>query len=171
MDQPKYTTLTEALQSVPDPRHARGRRYPWVFLLTLIAAALASGQKTVHAVADWVQVHADELRASLNPPKGRLPSGSTFYRTVRKIDLAALETYLASFAEPLAIETAASATITTPGGKELEGQALDGKEVHGSQAHGQPLTLVSLVQHGTGITLAQVETDTKSNEIPPPPNS
>jgi len=48
----------------------------------------------------------------------------------------------------------------------LHGQALDGKEVRGSQAHGQPLTLVSLVQHGTGITLAQVETDTKSNEIP-----
>ena len=33
MDQPKYTTLTEALKSVPDPRHARGKRYSWVFLL------------------------------------------------------------------------------------------------------------------------------------------
>ena len=43
MDQPKYTTLTEALQPVPDPRHARGKRYSWLFLLTLIAAALASG--------------------------------------------------------------------------------------------------------------------------------
>jgi predicted transposase YbfD/YdcC len=59
-----------------------------------------------------------------------------------------------------------SATITTPEGKVLHGQALDGKEVRGSQTHGQPLTLVSLVQHGTGITLAQVKTDTKSNEIP-----
>lgn len=166
MDQLKYTTLTEALKSVPDPRHARGKRYPWVFLLTLIAAALASGQKTVNAIADWVQLHADELRESLNPPKGRLPSGSTFYRTVRRIDLAALEAHLAGFAEPLATETAASAAITTSEGKVLEGQALDGKEVRGSQAHGQPLTLVSLVQHGTGITLAQVETDTKSNEIP-----
>ena len=166
MDQPKYTTLTEALKSVPDPRHARGKRYSWVFLLTLIATALASGQKTVNAIADWVKLHADELRESLKPPKGRMPSGSTFYRAVRAIDLAALEAQLAGFAEPLATETAPSAAIRTPEGKILCGQALDGKEVCGSQAHGQPLTLVSLVQHGTGITLAQVETDTKSNEIP-----
>ena len=40
MDQPQYTTRTEALQSVPDPRHVRGKRYPWLFLLTLIALAL-----------------------------------------------------------------------------------------------------------------------------------
>jgi hypothetical protein len=73
---------------------------------------------------------------------------------------------LAEFAEPLATESADCATITTPEGKGLQGQSLDGKEIRGSQAHAQPLTLVSWVQHGTGITLAQVETDTKSNEIP-----
>lgn len=166
MDESKYSTLTDALKSVPDPRHARGKRYPWLFLLTLIAAALASGQKTVHAIADWVQLHADELRESLNPPKGRIPSGSTFYRALRVIDLIALEEQLSDFAQPLATETAKSASITTSEGKVLQGQALDGKEVRGSQAQGQPLTLVSVVQHGSGITLAQMETDTKSNEIP-----
>jgi predicted transposase YbfD/YdcC len=166
MDQCQYTTLTDALRSVPDPRHARGKRHSWLLLLTLIAAAMVSGQKTVNAIADWVQLHADELRDSLKPPQGRLPSGSTFYRTVRAIDLTALEAQLSSFAEPLARATTSSARITTPAGVVLQGQALDGKEVRGSQAHGRPLTLVSLVQHGTGITLAQVETDTKSNEIP-----
>jgi predicted transposase YbfD/YdcC len=166
MDQPKYITLTETLRSVPDPRHARGKRYSWLFLLTLIAAALASGQKTVNAIADWVKLHADELCEALKPPKGRMPSGSTFYRAVRAIDLVTLEVQLSDFAEPLATARANSASITTSEGKILQGQALDGKEVRGSQAHGQPLTLVSLVQHGTGITLAQVETDTKSNEIP-----
>lgn len=166
MDQPEYSTLTEALKSVPDPRHARGKRYAWLFLLTLIAAAMVSGQKTVNAIADWVQVHADELRAALKPSAGRMPSGATFYRAVRNIDLAALETQLAGLTKPLARETAARATIITAEGQVLQGQAFDGKEVRGSQAHGQPLTLVSLVQHETGITLAQVETDTKSNEIP-----
>ena len=166
MDQPKYTTLSESLKSVPDPRKARGKRYPWSFLLTLLAAALASGQKTVNAIAGWVSEHADELRESLQPPQGRLPSASTFYRAVRAVDLGALEAQLSEFAEPLAIETAPSAAITTPEGKVLYGQALDGKEVRGSHVHDQPLTLVSLVQHGTGITLAQVETDVKSNEIP-----
>ncbi|MBI5032595.1 MAG: ISAs1 family transposase [Chloroflexi bacterium] len=166
MDQPQYTTLTEALKFVPDPRHARGKRYAWLFLLTLIAAAMISGQKTVNAIADWVQVHAEELRQALNPSTGRMPSGSTFYRTVRQVDLVALEAQLSEFAEPLAREKTQVATITTADGQMLQGQAFDGKEVRGSQAHGQPLTLVSLVQHETGITLAQVETDTKSNEIP-----
>ncbi len=166
MDQPKYTTLVETLKAVPDPRHARGQRYSWLLLLTLIAAALASGQKTIHAIADWVKLHADDLRESLQPPKGRLPSGATFYRTLRAINLTALEGELSAFAGPLAAALADRATITTVEGTVLHGQALDGKEVRGSQAHGQPLTLVSLVQHETGITLAQVETDTKSNEIP-----
>jgi len=166
MDQREYTTLTEALKSVPDPRHARGKRYSWLFLLTLIAVAMVSGQKTVNAIADWVQVHADELRAALKPSTKQMPSGATFYRTVRKIDLVVLETQLAGLTQPLARETAARAAIVTPEGQILQGQAFDGKEVHGAHAHGQPLTLVSLVQHETGITLAQVETDTKSNEIP-----
>lgn len=166
MDQPEYTTLTEALKSVPDPRHARGKRYTWLFLLTLIAAAMVSGQKTVNASADWVHLHADELRAALKPATASMPSGATFYRTVRTIDLAALETQLAGLTKPLARETAARAAIITTERPVLQGQAFDGKEVRGSQAHGQPLTLVSLVQHETGLTLAQVETDTKSNEIP-----
>lgn len=166
MDQGQYSTLTEAFKSVPDPRQARGRRYPWRLLLTLVAAALASGQKTVNAIAGWVHEHADELGDTLHPPNGRLPSGSTFYRAVRAVDLVALEAQLSNWAKPLAVETATSATLTTPAGQLLHGQALDGKEVRGSQAHGHPLMLVSLVQHGTGITLAQVETDVKSNEIP-----
>lgn len=166
MDQPKYTTLIESLQSVPDPRKARGKRHSWLLVLTLIAAALASGQRTVNAIAGWVREHADELRDCLHPPKGRLPSGSTFYRAVRAVDLAALEAQLSEFTEPLVVDTAASATITTPEGQVLYGQALDGKEVRGAQVHGHPLMLVSLVQHGTGITLAQMETDVKSNEIP-----
>src|SRR6266498_3747789 len=100
MDRSKYTTLADALGSIPDPRHARGKRYSWLFLLTLIAAALASGQKTIHAIADWVKLYADELRGSLNPPTGRIPSGSTFYRTLRGIDLVVLEEQLSDFAQP-----------------------------------------------------------------------
>jgi len=122
MDQPKYTTLTETLKSVPDPRHARGKRHPWLFLLALIAAALARGQNTVNAIADWAKLHADELRDSLQPPKGRMPSGSTFYRTVRAIDLPALEAELVGSTGPLASENASSAAITTPEGKGLQGK-------------------------------------------------
>ena len=34
MDSPQYTSLSAALGAVPDPRQARGKRYPWPLLLT-----------------------------------------------------------------------------------------------------------------------------------------
>lgn len=45
MDQDKYNALMDALKEVPDPHRARGKCYPWSFLLTLICAALSSGQQ------------------------------------------------------------------------------------------------------------------------------
>jgi hypothetical protein len=44
MDQRAYTSLVAALAAVPDPRHARGQRYPWELIVTLVAAAIVSGQ-------------------------------------------------------------------------------------------------------------------------------
>jgi hypothetical protein len=53
MDQPKYTTLVAALTALLDPRKALGKRYAWMFLLTLIVIVLTSSQRTLHAIADW----------------------------------------------------------------------------------------------------------------------
>ena len=55
--------------------------------------------------------------------------------------------------------------IITLQGEVLQGQALDGKTVRGASAHGDKTHLVSLVQHGSGVTLAQTEVATKQNEI------
>ncbi len=67
MDQLKYNTLAAALSALVAPRKARGQRYPWLLLLTLLALAMASGQRSVHALADWIALHCDELRAELRP--------------------------------------------------------------------------------------------------------
>jgi hypothetical protein len=61
MDKTEYSTLIEALKVVPDPRQACGQRYSWMLLLTLLGGALASGQRTAHAMADWVRLHTAEL--------------------------------------------------------------------------------------------------------------
>lgn len=45
MDQPQYNSLVEALASVPDPRHARGKQLEWAFLLGLIVTALLCQQR------------------------------------------------------------------------------------------------------------------------------
>src|SRR5262245_7268466 len=80
----QYSTLLSALAHVPDPRKARGKRYPWTLLLTIIVAGLASNYQTASAIAHWASLHASELHAAL-PNLVRLPSASTLLRTLRQI--------------------------------------------------------------------------------------
>jgi len=83
MDEGEYTSLVAALAGVGDPRQARGRRYPWEILWTLIAAAMVSGERHGHGIGQWVQEHRDELRSWLGC--AQLPSESTLRRAVRAV--------------------------------------------------------------------------------------
>jgi predicted transposase YbfD/YdcC len=152
-----------ALQAVPDPRHARGQRYAWPLLLTLVAAALASGQKQVWAIAHWAVLHAQEIIALLEVDLPRLPSASTLYRTVQRVDVTLLEQRLAEYAASLAAEATAP-TVTLSTGATVRGQAIDGKEVRGASAHGDKVKLVSLVQHDTALTLEQAQVERRRGE-------
>ena len=44
-------TLVEYLAMIPDPRSPQGRRYEWLFLLTLIAAAMMTGESTLVGIS------------------------------------------------------------------------------------------------------------------------
>lgn len=155
MDQRKYTTLVEALAEVPDPRKRRGQRYPWIFLLTLVSAALASGQRHGRAIGQWVREHTATLRHALDWHGRALPSEATLRRVLQHIDLAALEERLSQLDAP--------PPPTTPPPR-WQGVALDGKELRGARAHGRVVHLVSLVRHD-GTVLAQTAVAGKSNEI------
>ena len=159
MDAPQYSTLTEAVTDVPDPRKARGKRHPWGLIMTLIAAALVAGQRNGRAIGQWVGEHAAELRTQLALPERPLPSPATLRRALRTIDVPALEARLTQFTQDLA------ATTLPPPGARYQGQAVDGKAVRGAQAQGAKVHLVSLVQHGTGLVRKQVRVQEKSNEI------
>ena len=56
-------TLVSYLKAVPDTRHARGKQYELWVLLTILSAALLSGQKTVWGIVEWALEHASELIA------------------------------------------------------------------------------------------------------------
>src|SRR5215469_4162925 len=97
MDERKYRTLVEALGAVPDPRKRRGQRYPWVLLLTLVSAALASGQRNGRAIGQWVGERSDELAAQLGWGGRALPSEATLRRAVRAVDVRRLEERISAF--------------------------------------------------------------------------
>jgi len=165
MDRAQYSTLLEALKDVPDPRKARGQRYAWLLLLVLISSALASGQRTAHAMADWVRLHTVELREALHVSRARLASEATLRRALRVIDLAVLEQRLSQFSVHVVAETPSAGTIQTTSGETLQGQAVDGKALRGARAYGAAPHLVSLVRHGSGVVLAETAVAEKSNEI------
>jgi predicted transposase YbfD/YdcC len=165
MDEPQYSTLMDALTDVPDPRKARGKQYSWTLLLSLVCSALASGERSGHGIATWVTEHATALLKRLRPERGRLPSEATLRRALRQLDVAALEQRLALYTQSLWAAAAPHECAISPHGEILQGQALDGKALRGACKHGQPTHLVSLVQHGSAITLAQVAVEQKSNEI------
>jgi len=153
MDRVEYTSLVQAFEDVPDPRAARGKRYPWSLLLTLVSAALASGQTHGRGISQWVHEHAGDLQEALEWSLPRWPSEATLRRTVRDGDEAVLEQRVSALTFP-------APASTTP----LHGQAIDGKVVRGAMTHGQPVHLVALVHH-SGMVLAQTVVPAKTNEI------
>ncbi len=158
MDEPKYSSLMDAVVDIPDPRKARGKRHPWALLLTLISAALLGGQRTGRAIGQWVDDHQTELRTHLALPPKPLPSSSTLRRALRALDVTALEARLAQFAATVEVRP-------PPATAPWQGQAVDGKAVRGAQKHRAPVHLVSLVCHGSGVVRKQVRVRDKSNEI------
>lgn len=164
MDHPQYSSLMDVLAAVPDPRKARGKRYAWVLLLTLLAAGLASGQQTAHAITQWVKLHATALRSAL-PALSRLPSESTLLRTLRLIDVSILERAVANLTREQQPADSAASEVVTPCGTRLQAQAVDGKALRGANACGAAVHLVSLVQHGSGVTLAQAAVAHKRSEL------
>ena len=160
MDAMQYTSLYTTLAAVPDPRHARGQRYRWPLVLTLVAAALLSGQKSVRAIAHWTHLHAHAILACLPDPPARLPSRSTFDRALQQVNIAALEQHLAAYHQTLPPPPPPPAAAAP-----LPAVAVDGKSLRGVRAHGTACHLVSVVRHGSGLVLDQERVAAKTNEI------
>lgn len=142
MDGHEYTTVVAALETVPDPRKPRGQRYAWSQLLTLVVAAIASGQRHGHGIGQWVAEHAAELQTRLG--LARVPSEATLRRVVRRVEVTAVEEALRAWVAPQA------SASQTP----VMGVAVDGKELRGAGRHGPPVVLVALVRHD-GLVLDQ----------------
>jgi len=158
MDQRQYSKLVDGLRAVPDPRHARGKQLEWTFLWGVIVCAMLSNQRTPAAMAQWARQQAAVLLAAFRPARGRVPSESTSRRTLRQVDIAALEAQRAQLTPAPRVSTPAARLPA------LQGQAIDGKYLRGVGAHGQPLELVSLVDHRSGHVLAQTAVAAHAHE-------
>lgn len=164
MDYRQSTTLLAYLEMVPDPRKRRGKRYSWAFLLTVTCMALASGESTVWGIAQWAQLHGPAILAALKAGYGHIPSPSTFYRTLHRVDIEALEAFVTAYGQGIARQMAEAHTDRLRGGTCWHAVAADGKDVRGAAKHGPKVHLVSLVEHGSGLVLGQRRVPDKAYE-------
>lgn len=164
MSKVNYTTLYACLADLPDGRHAQGKRYEWLYLLTLIAAAMLAGQRSLTAMVHWLMHHKDELLKALAPKRRCLPSLSTLRRVLCDLDIAAFEARLGAYSQSLDQSDPIPGSVLTQGGERLQGQALDGKTVRGASAPGAKVHLVSVVRHESATVLAQTKVVEKRDE-------
>jgi predicted transposase YbfD/YdcC len=152
--------LLHALAAVPDPRSPRGLRYPLTGLLAVAVCAVMAGASSVAAIADWLHDLDDIARARLGFRRGA-PATTTMWRLLIRLDADLLAIVLAGWLR----------TRTRPAAprrpRYRQVIAIDGKTLRGARcADGSQVHLLSALDTSTGIVLAQVTVNAKSNEIP-----
>jgi predicted transposase YbfD/YdcC len=153
--------LVEALSCFPDPRTARGTRYPLVGLLATAVCAVIAGATSFAAITDWLE-DLDEVGRIRLGLTGRVPRASTIWRLMTRLDADLLATTLATWLAkrlkpPAGPLPRRHRIIISVDGKTMRGvHRPDGTKVH----------LLSALDTSTGIVIAQVTVDAKSNEIP-----
>jgi predicted transposase YbfD/YdcC len=152
--------LFDVVSRIPDPRNPCGVRYPLAALLTVAVCAVLAGASSFAAITDWLHDLDEPARVRLGFTRG-MPAGTTMWRLLTRLDAARVTAVLAGWLHartpPAATSPRRHRTVIAVDGKTLRGARLpEGRQVH----------LLSALDTSTGIVLAQVTIDTKSNEIP-----
>ena len=148
--------LLAVLARVADPRHRRGVRHRLTGILGLAVCAVVAGARSFAVIAEWA-ANADTQTLRVLGITGRVPSESTFRRTLQRLDADAFDDLAGAWAQQ----------ATMPGPKERRIVAVDGKTLRGSAGGGDPGDhLLAALDHAHGAVLAQVEVGAKTNEIP-----
>ncbi|MEU3253025.1 ISAs1 family transposase [Streptomyces sp. NPDC006997] len=161
--------LHRFLAGVPDPRDARGRRYPLAALLSAAAASVLAGARSLIAIGEWLaDVPAWALRALGFPPDALtgtvpVPHPGTVRRLLARIDADLLDAAVGAFLD--ARRTAPTPTGVGPG-PDLRPIAVDGKVPRGSRTAETPAVTLLAAMAQSGEVLAQRQVTDKSNEIP-----
>jgi predicted transposase YbfD/YdcC len=164
MDKTARMELDEVVQyfdQLEDPRSSINRQHPLTSVLVIAIMAVLAGASGPTAIARWAKIKQTFLKKKLPLPHG-IPSKDVFRRVLMALNPHAFQ---ACFAEWLSGLRRAATEAT---GVERPTLAVDGKTLRRSHDRGKnlgALHAVSIWASELGLTLAQVATEEKSNEI------
>lgn len=146
-------SLMSHLETLIDPRKARGIRYSLVHLLAFLVLAKLGGEDGMKGISEWVQLRGQGLVNLLNLERETMPHQTTYERLLEKLDIEAFERVVGDF---FAQNKSKNITITIDG-KVLRGTILPGET--------QGVHLLAAYVPEEGVVLMQVEVESKANEI------
>jgi DDE_Tnp_1-associated len=118
-------TLFAALETIPDHRTKKGRRFPLAAIVTIALAAMLSGANDLMAIARWGRRLSPTALQALGVPekRKRAPCHATYHYVFQSISADDLKAALGTL-------------VNTDGG--LGHVAIDGKRLRGSQHNTSP---------------------------------
>lgn len=154
--------LSSQLSELPDIRKARGKRHPAVSILAIAICAMLSGYSNFTTIAEWAKRCSQSTLKRLGCyfHEGKqcyvAPSEPTIRRILQSQNRNKMEQILNRWITKRSLEQT-----------DEEAVAVDGKVLKGARDDNEHKThLLSAVLHEQGTTIAQLEVEKKSNEIP-----
>ena len=153
--------LIERFQDLEDPRSTINQRHPLVSVVVISLMAVLAGSSGPTAIAEWAEQKREFLLKALDLPHG-IPRKDVYRRVLSSLKPAAFQACFIDWLQGLKQAAMAEKGIEQPV------YAVDGKTLRRSHDRQNGLgALHSVTVWATefGLTLAQVATDEKSNEI------
>jgi predicted transposase YbfD/YdcC len=161
VDQRQIDDIVRHFEDLEDPRSEVNLQHPLISVVVISLMAVLAGATGPTAIARWAQLKADELLNVLPLPNG-IPRKDVFRRVLSALKPEAFQTCFANWLASLRARAAAAMGIEQPI------LAVDGKTLRRSHDRRKGLGAlhsVSVWASEFGLTLGQVATEEKSNEI------
>ena len=150
-------SVVKYFEALPDPRHHRNRRHVLVDVITIAVCGVIVGCDGPSSIRIWAKAKEEWLQQFLELPNG-IPSRDCIRRVLTALKPEAFQECFASWIASLVHERETDKPIVAIDGKTL-------RRSHDARNGLGPLHLVSVWASANGLSLGQVATEAKSNEI------
>lgn len=158
-------SIVEYFTPLEDPRSTINRKHLLGDLIVISICAVVAGADGPKAIGVWAQSNQDWLFQRLELPNG-IPSHDTIGRLLALLKPEAFQACFQKWTTALSERAARENTITVNGQQDVI--AIDGKALRRSHDHKNKLGALFLVSAWSvehGVSLGQLATEEKSNEI------